>query len=88
MQTSVIQLTVHTIHIAIEGPQGPDLPSLLVYPVDHWFFLTPSTGLLGGRTFLLVLKKVTFFVLQFFFGFVFIFCVDSPSDNRFAAACN
>ena len=32
----------------------PNQPSLLVYPVDNCFFVTPSTGLLGGRTFLLV----------------------------------
>ena len=29
--------------------------------------LTPSTGLLGGRIFLLVYEKITFLVFNFFF---------------------
>ena len=52
------------------------------------FFLAPSTGLLDGRTFLLVLEKITSSVFDFFLQFLFIFCVDSFSDNRLAAACN
>ena len=48
----------------IEGGYSPDLPRLLVYPLDYWFFLTPSTGLLSGRTFLLVLKKLHFLYLK------------------------
>ena len=33
------------------------------------FFLTPSTGLLGGRTFILVLKKLHFWCLKnYIFG--------------------
>ena len=42
-------------------------------------FLTPSTGLLGGRTFLLVLKKLHFWYLHFFgdfdLFFVWIHCL-------------
>ena len=43
--------------------------AMLVYPVDYGFFLTPSTGLLGGRTFLLVLKKFHFLYLNLFSDF-------------------
>ena len=65
------------------GHPRSDLPSLLVYPVDYWFSLTPSTGLLlGGRTFLLVLKELHFWYLNLY---LFIFCADSPSDNRLVA---
>ena len=46
-------------------------------------FVTPSTGLLGGRTFLLVLKKI-----HFFSDFYLFFGVDSLSDNRLAAVCS
>ena len=55
------------------GHWPPDLPSLLVYPVDYWLFITPSTDLLGGRTFLLVLKKLNFWYLKFFSDFYLFF---------------
>ena len=66
------------------GPQT-DLPSLLVYPVNCWVFLPPSTDLLGGRTFLLVFN---FLYFNFFLIFISFLCVDSLSDNRLAEACN
>ena len=47
----------------------------------------PSSDLLGGRTFLLVLKKLHFWYLFIFHDFD-LFCVDSLSDNRLAVACN
>ena len=56
---------------------SPDLPSLLVYAVDYCFFSTPSTDLLGGRTFLLVLKKLHFWYLNIFPDFDLFFCADS-----------
>ena len=70
--------------------QKSDLPSLLVYPVDYWFFLTPYTGLLGGRTFILVLKKIHFWYLTFFSDFyLFFVCIQySLSDNGLAATYN
>ena len=43
----------------------PDLPSLPVYPVDYRF-LTPSTGLPDGRTFLPVFHNI----VQIFFSVV------------------
>ena len=47
--------------------------------VDYWVFLTPSTGLLGGKIFLLVLKKLHFLYLNFFgdfdLFFVWIHCL-------------
>ena len=58
-----------------------DLPSLLVYPVDYCF-LTPSTGLLGGGTFILVLKKKNFGI-QFVF-LIFIYSLCGFTDNRLA----
>ena len=51
-------------------------------------FVTSSTGLLGGRTFLLVLKKLHFW---YFFGFLILIylSVDSLSGgNRLAVAYN
>ena len=42
---------------------GPDLPSLPFYPVDYRF-LTPSTGLPDGRTFLPVFHNI----VQIFFS--------------------
>ena len=51
-----------------------DLPSLLVYPVDYRFFLTPSTGLQGSRTFLMELEKITFLVSNFYL-FIYLFFV-------------
>ena len=53
-------------HLTVIWHSNWIVPSLLVYPVDCWFLLTPSTDLLGGRTFLLVLKKITFLVFNFF----------------------
>ena len=50
----------HCLHCVRSEQSDTDLPSPLVYPVDCWVFLTPSTGLQGGRTFLLVLKKIHF----------------------------
>ena len=44
---------------------APDLPSLPVYPVDYRF-LTPSTGLPDGRTFLPVFHNI----VQIFFSVV------------------
>ena len=37
-------------------------------------FLTPSTGLLGGRTFLLVLKKIHFGIYNFFLILIYFLC--------------
>ena len=47
-------------------------------------FLTPSTGLLGARTLLLVLKSYIFRIKKIL---IFI-CVHSLSDNRLAVASN
>ena len=47
------------------------LPSRLL------LFLTPSTGLLGDRTFLLVLKKKSFFVFTFVFLWIHCLVIDS-----------
>ena len=52
-----------------------DLPSLLVYPVDYCFFVIPSTGLLGRRTFLLVFEKKSIFFSDFYLFFVCIHCL-------------
>ena len=76
----VVCISVFCLHR--RPAKSPGLPSRLL------FFLPPSTGLLGGRTFILVLKKIQFWYLIFFSDFTFIFCVDSLSDNRLAAACN
>ena len=76
--------THRTCHHTRNGGNGnvrcyPDLPSLLVYPVDYCVFLPPSTDLLGGRIFLLVLKNfvfgINFFVPIFISFFVCIHCL-------------
>ena len=85
-----IHACIRCVHVSMHSaPDGftSDLPSLPGYPVDYWVFLTPSTGLLGGRTFLMVLNKITLFVFNFFVDLDFFF-VDSLSDNRLAVACN
>ena len=64
----------------IRPAKSTGLPSRLLV------FLTPSTGQLGGRTFLLVFTKLHFWYKKKLF--ILIFCVDSLSDNRLAAACN
>ena len=46
------------------------------FPSRLLFFLLPSTDLLGGRTFLLVLKKLNFWYLQFLSDFyLFFVCI-------------
>ena len=60
--------------VAAGQVQGPPtgLPSRLL------LFLTPSTGLLDGRTFLLVLKKLHFWYKKnsdFYLFFVWIHCL-------------
>ena len=57
--TTLVCTLVYTV-------QPADLPSLLLHPADYWLFLPPSTGLLGGGTFLLVLKKLHFWFYNFF----------------------
>ena len=42
-------------------------------PSRHWLFLPPSTSLLGGITFLLVLKKLHFWYFNFFYDFYLFF---------------
>ena len=64
---------MHVITLAVYNDRGSDPPSLLVYPVDYWSFLTPSTDLLGGRTFILVLKKLHFWYLNLFSYFYLFF---------------
>ena len=46
--------------VRVRPAKSTGLPSRLLV------FFTPSTGLLGGRTFLLVLKKLHFWYLIFF----------------------
>ena len=55
------------ISLTTRPAKSTGLPSRLL------FFLTPSTDLLGGRTFLLVLKKLNFWYLIFFPDFYLFF---------------
>ena len=64
--------------ISIRPAKSTDLSSRLLG------FLTPSTGLLGGRTFLLVLKK---FVILIFFLIYFLFPNTIYSQLYFHQTC-
>ena len=57
----------------------PDLPSPTGLPGRLLVFLTPSTGLLSGKTFLLDFEKMSFLVLNSIPDFFW--CVDSLSGE-------
>ena len=59
-----IEVLCNTLKVQTTGAISHDTrpaKSTGLYLVDHWFFLTPSTGPPGGRT----------FILFFFFNYIF-----------------
>ena len=77
-------------HVSLRCLTGPRPAKSTGLPCRLLFFVTPSTGLLGGRAFLPVLEKLHFLIYKFFLILIYVLCglTVCLSDNRLAAACN